>query len=71
MRTIPILTPAGFAAALLPMSLSYAAPAVSDLFARRGADDPTGHIRGEGVDHPAMPVIDDQSAYGDSVVYIL
>ena len=60
MRKIFILTAVGFAsAALLPMSASYAAPVTSDtssaaldIFGRRGADDPKGHIRGEGVGHP-------------------
>ena len=60
MRKIFILTAVGFAsAALLPLPASYAASATFDassaaldVFGRRGADDPKGHIRGEGVGHP-------------------
>jgi hypothetical protein len=60
MRNIFVLGVVGFAAtALLPVSLSLAASAPSgtsaatlDVFGRRGADDPKGHIRGEGVGHP-------------------
>ena len=60
MRKFMIIAAMGFAAScLMPITASFAAELSGstskdtlDIFGRRGADDPKGHIRGEGAGHP-------------------
>ena len=57
MRKIYIIAATTFAASCLATVSAVSAASISNstdqsTFDRRGADDPKGHIRGEGVGHP-------------------